>query len=114
MLDTFRGDFFQAFFDGGMKWSRDAHIETASDERKPERFFCQFSEPHTDAAADAFARLEDDAAGLDDLFKRLTRAAKTLRIGIVSLCVMLQCAVAHRAAVAMQTARRLTRRLAVV
>jgi len=84
----------ETFLDGGIEGSGHADIEPAANEGQAERFASQLGQANANAAENAFAGLEDDAAGLDLLLERPALGAKPAGIGSVNLGVMLEHAVA--------------------
>jgi len=104
LLDTFLGDFLEAFGDRSVHGRGELDIEAAPDEGQTEGFGGQFGELDADATADAFAWLEDDAAWLEVLLEGAAVGAEPVGIGAVDLGVVLQDAITGGATVAVETA----------
>ena len=104
MLHAFFGHLLQTLLNRVIKRCSYLYIESTSNEGKAKRFAGQFRQLHANPADNAFAWLKDHAAGLNLLLKCPAFAFEASGFHFIYLRVMLQKAVARRAAIAVQTA----------
>ena len=85
----------QAVLNGVAEGGRYPHVEAAADKSQAQRFGGQFGQFDTDSAENTFARLEDDAAGLELLLKGPALRVESVGVGAIDLRVVLEQALAR-------------------
>ena len=89
MFNAFATNESQPLLNALVEWSGYAHIKAASDEGEAKRFTRHFGEFDANAAKNAFAGLEDNAAGLDVLLESAAVGAIAGSVCLVLLGVEL-------------------------
>src|ERR1035441_7599223 len=81
---------FRSLLDGAVERPGHPHVEAASDKSQAQRFGRHFGQLDANPAENAFARLEEDAAGLELPGKGPALGAEPAGVGALNMGVVLQ------------------------